>query len=71
MQGVSNQIQKLSTNQGLNLEKLYTVAPSKQKDMEYLKNKTQELKAAVEISKNMIDNIANKPVVQEVYEYSK
>jgi hypothetical protein len=73
IQGVSNQIQGLigKGQAGINLQKLYQVSAGRQQDIDYLKNKTQELKTVVDMSQSMIDNVANKPVVQEVYEYSK
>ena len=73
IQGVSNQIQGLigKGEAGLSLQKLYQVSSNKQQDIDYLKNKTLELKAAVDMSESMIDNVANKPIVQELYEYSK
>ena len=69
LSGVSKQIKELTGNSGVNLEKLYTVSEEKKQDMVYLKNKTQELKAAMEMSQKMVDNIANKPVTQTWYEY--
>ena len=54
---------------GLNLEKLYKVSADKKQDMNYLKNKTQQLKVAMDMSQQMIDNVANKPVTQVWYEY--
>ena len=76
IQGVSNQIQGLmgtgtAGGTGLNLQKLYQVSSDKKQDIDYLKNKTQELKTAVDMTESMVDNVANKPIVQELYEYSK
>jgi hypothetical protein len=71
IQGVSSQIQGLMGTGELNLQKLYQVSTDKKQDIDYLKNKTQELKTAVDMTESMVDNVANKPVVQEIYEYSK
>jgi hypothetical protein len=54
---------------GINLEKLYEVSSEKKDDLNYLKNKTQEMKAVIELNQKMVDNIANKPITQTWYEY--
>jgi hypothetical protein len=69
--GVSKQLKNLSGDSGLNLESLYTVSEERQQDMVYLKNKTQELKAGMDLSRKLMENIANKPVTQTWYEYKK
>ena len=40
-----------------------------QKDLLYLKNKAEELKAVMEINKKMTENVAKKPIVQSWFEY--
>jgi len=37
--------------------------------MRYLKNKTNELRAMMDVNQKMIDNVANEPVVQTWFEY--
>jgi len=37
--------------------------------MDYVKNKTNELKAMIELNQKMIDDVANKPITQTWYEY--
>nr|HPN88699.1 hypothetical protein [Candidatus Omnitrophota bacterium] len=69
LSGVQDQMKQLSGNQDVNLEKLYTLSEDRKNDMKYLKNKTQELKAVMEINRKMVDNIANKPITQAWYEY--
>jgi len=66
---VAKQVKELTGGSGISLEKLYSVAKDKKQDMKYLKNKTQELKAVMEINQKMVDNIANAPVTQTWYEY--
>jgi len=66
---MSTQLKQMAGESSVNLEKLYNVSKDKKDDMVYLKNKTQELKAAMELSQKMIDNVANKPVTQTWYEY--
>jgi hypothetical protein len=66
---VSAQIKKIGATEGINLEKVYEVSKEKKDDIVYLKNKTQELKATVELSQKMIENVANKPVVQTWFEF--
>ncbi|MFH1441633.1 MAG: hypothetical protein ABIH18_06315, partial [Candidatus Omnitrophota bacterium] len=66
---VAKEIKSLTGTSGINLDKLYKVSADKKEDMNYLKNKTQQLKAAMEVNQKMVDNIANKPVTQTWYEY--
>jgi len=69
LEEMSVQIDKLSGASGVNLKKLYEVSREKRDDMIYLKNKTQELKASMELSQKMIENVARKPVVQTWFEF--
>jgi len=69
LSNLTKQVKQVSDKIGVNLEKIYEVSAEKQGDIVYLKNKTQELKAVMELTKKMVDNIANKPVVQTWYEY--
>ncbi|MDD5431543.1 MAG: DUF2341 domain-containing protein [Candidatus Omnitrophica bacterium] len=69
LKSVSKEIKQISGDAGVNLEKLYQVTAEKKNDIDYLKNKSQELKATLELNKKMVDNIANKPVTQTWYEY--
>ena len=67
---VSQSIKNMQTSsEGMDLDKFYDLAEDKKEDMTYLKNKTQELKAMMNLSHKMIDNVANEPVVQTWYEY--
>lgn len=68
---MAGQIEQFSKETGINLEKLYNVSEDKKDDILYLKNKTLELKAAVDLSKQMVDNIANKPITRTWYEYKE
>jgi len=69
LKNMAKQIQEMSGESTVNLQKLYEVSAGKKDDMTYLKNKTQELKAAMEISQKLIENVANKPVTETWYEY--
>jgi len=70
LESISKQIQGIGgTAEGINLEKLYNVSKDKKDDMLYIKNKTQELKAAMEINQKLMQNVANKPVVQTWFEF--
>ncbi|MDD4900249.1 MAG: hypothetical protein PHG68_06685, partial [Candidatus Omnitrophica bacterium] len=69
LSSVAKQIKQLTGGSNVSLEKLYSVSAEKKNDMQYLKNKTQELRAAMEMNQKMVDNIANKPVTQTWYEY--
>jgi len=68
LSSVAKQIKSMSTG-GINLEQLYKVSTDKKQDITYLKNKTQELKAAMDLNQKMMDNVANKPITQTWYEY--
>ncbi|GEM_PF-4444617 len=66
---MAKQMKDMSGDTNINLSKLYDLTKEKKSDLTYLKNKTQQLRAAMEMSKKMVDNIANKPVTQTWYEY--
>lgn len=66
---IGRELKKVSTEQNVSLEKLLEVNEEKKNDMNYLKNKTQELKAVVDVNQKMIDNLANKPVTQTWFEF--
>ncbi|MDD4954198.1 MAG: hypothetical protein PHG40_04755, partial [Candidatus Omnitrophica bacterium] len=68
---MAKSVKQITGETGMNLEKLYQVSADKKNDIVYLKNKTQEMKAAVELTKKMTDNMANKPITQTWYEYKK
>ncbi|MFH0762322.1 MAG: hypothetical protein V1925_00325, partial [Candidatus Omnitrophota bacterium] len=69
LEEISAQIEKMSGAGGINLKKLYEVTKEKKDDLVYIKNKTEELKAAMEINQKMIENVARKPVVQTWFEF--
>jgi hypothetical protein len=48
---------------------LYEVAKDKKDDMMYIRNKTEELKAAMDLNSKMVENVARKPVVQTWFEF--
>ncbi|MFH1317618.1 MAG: hypothetical protein ABIH71_01210 [Candidatus Omnitrophota bacterium] len=66
---ISKQIKDLGGTDDIDLEAVYNVANEKKNDMIYLKNKTEELKATMDLSKKMMDNVANKPITQSWYEF--
>jgi hypothetical protein len=66
---IGRELKKVSTEQNVSLEKLLEVNEEKKGDMNYLKNKTQELKAVMDVNQKMIDNMANKPVTQTWFEF--
>jgi hypothetical protein len=66
---VAKEIKEMSGEAGINLQKLYEISSDKKHDIDYLKNKTQQLKAAMALNQKTVDNIANKPVTQTWYEY--
>jgi DNA-binding protein Fis len=68
---LSDQVKQLGATEEISLEKVYEVSKEKKEDIVYLKNKTEELKAAMELSQKMIDNVANKPVTQVWFEFKE
>ena len=67
---MSHQIQQFSADNNIDLKKIYDVSADKSKDLKYLKNKTQELKAVMDLNQRLIQGIANKqPVSETWYEY--
>ena len=66
---MSKTIQNIGGTKGINLEKLYEVSKDKKEDITYIKNKSEELKAAMAINQKMIEDVAKKPVVQSWFEF--
>jgi len=69
LEDLSKQIKDIGGTTGINLEKLYEVSKDKKEDITYIKNKSEELKAAMEINQKMIEDVAKKPVVQTWFEF--
>ena len=77
MESVFSELSKVSkaiksmetTTKDMNLDKFYNLETEKKQDMRYLKNKTNELRAMMDVNQKMIDNVANEPVVQTWFEY--
>lgn len=69
LENVSKQIKEIGGTKGLNLEKLYEVSKEKNNDITYIRNKSEELKAAMELNKKLIEDSNNKPVVQSWFEF--
>jgi DNA anti-recombination protein RmuC len=69
LEDLSKQIKDIGGTTGINLEKLYEVSKDKKEDITYIKNKSEELKAAMELNQKMIENVAKKPVVQSWFEF--
>jgi len=69
LEEISKQIKNIGGTKGLNLEKLYEVSKDKNNDITYIKNKSNELKAVMELNKKLIEDSSNKPVVQSWFEF--
>ncbi|MFY9403018.1 MAG: hypothetical protein WAQ07_06425, partial [Candidatus Omnitrophota bacterium] len=69
LEDMSNTIKNLGGTTGINIDKIYEVSKDKQEDISYIKNKSEELKAAMELNQKMIENVAKKPVVQTWFEF--
>jgi len=66
---MAKDIKSMNPNENGLLDKLLLVSREGKGDISYMKNKVQELKAAMEINQKLMDNVANKPVTQTWYEY--
>ena len=67
---MSTKIKEIGAGVGGDIEKLYEVSESKSKDINYIRNKTQELKALMLMSQQMMESTAKEePVVQTWFEY--
>ncbi len=69
LEEMSKQIKNIGGTKGINLEKLYEVSKDKKEDITYIKNKSEELKAAMELNQKMLENATKKPVVQTWFEF--
>ncbi|MFH1281936.1 MAG: hypothetical protein ABIH91_04410, partial [Candidatus Omnitrophota bacterium] len=69
LEEMSKQIKDIGGTTGINLEKLYEVSKDKKEDIAYIKNKSEELKAVMDLNQKMLENAALKPVVQSWFEF--
>ncbi|MCG2713792.1 MAG: hypothetical protein L6308_02965 [Candidatus Omnitrophica bacterium] len=69
LEEMSKQIKEIGGTTGINLQKLYDVSKDKKDDINYIKNKSEELKAAMELNQKMLENVAKKPIVQTWFEF--
>ncbi len=70
MKEMSAKIKALGGTAGYDLERLYEVSESRSKDIGYIRNKTQELKAIMLLNQKMMESTAKEePVVQTWFEY--
>jgi ABC-type transporter Mla subunit MlaD len=69
LSSISEQVKSISSQHNINLDKLYEVSKEKADDVNYLINKSQELKAAVELNQKLLEDVTNEPVTQTWYEY--
>ena len=69
LEDMSKQIKDIGGTTGINLEKLYEVSKDKKDDITYIKNKSEELKAAMEINKKLLEDQNKKPVVHSWFEF--
>jgi hypothetical protein len=69
LSAISEQVKSISSQHNVNLDKLYEVSKEKSDDVNYLVNKAQELKAAVELNQKLLEDVSNEPVTQTWYEY--
>lgn len=67
---MSAKIKELGGTAGYNLEKLYEVSETRSKDIGYIRNKTQELKALLLLNQQMVENTKKEdPAIQTWFEY--
>jgi len=67
---LSGQIQEMgATEEYPEMDGAFAVAEERKGDFKYLKNKAQELKAVMDISRKILDNVANQPLTQVWYEF--
>jgi peptidoglycan hydrolase CwlO-like protein len=66
---ISKELQGLGALQKVGLDKLAALSDTGKDDMKYIRNKTEEMKAALDLSQKLIDDMANEPVVEVWYEF--
>jgi hypothetical protein len=66
---LAKEINGLGALQKVGLAKFSQISDSDKNDMKYLRNKTEEMKAALDLSQKLIDDVANEPIVEVWYEF--
>ena len=67
LQELSEKIQALGGTEGLDVDKLYEMSEARANDLEYIRNKTQELKAMLELNRRMLETGAQDQVIIQVW----
>jgi len=69
LESLRAKVAEMGELQKVGLDKMLSVSDASKGDVGYIRNKTEELKAAMDLSQKMIDGLANAPVVEEWYEF--
>ncbi len=61
---VSEKMKEFSKKQGLKLEEMYSISEEQSTNVDYIKNKTLEIKALVELSQDILSRRSDEPIVK-------
>jgi len=66
----TQKLKEINDGQGIKIEKMYDLSEEQATDTDYIKNKTLEIKALVELSKDILSKTDDKPIVKSWLETS-
>lgn len=69
LNGVSADIETIGGTEGYNLDDLYDVSKTDSFDLNYIKNKSLELQAMIDVNKLLLDKAANEPIIKSWFEW--
>jgi len=66
----TNKLREINEGQGIKIEKMYDLSEEQAGDTDYIKNKTLEIKALVELSQDILSKTDDAPIVKSWLESS-
>jgi len=67
LQELSEKIKALGGTEGLDVDRLYDMSQERANDIEYIRNKTQELKAMLQLNRKMLEDTAKDQCIIQVW----
>ena len=66
---VGSQLKAIGGKAGYSLDEIYRISSADSNDLKYIKNKSLELQAMVDVNKLLIDKVANEPIINSWFEW--
>ena len=64
LEATTKKLKEINENQGIKIEKMYDLSEEQATDVDYIKNKTLEIRALVELSQDILSRGSDEPIVK-------